>query len=207
MFVNAATPTPVIAASEPPPIATSQRPQATRRAAAPIAWVAGCARGDDRLARAVVPRPHRDGRRSGVRHHHRDEERRHAPRALLVEDVDLLLEGLEPPDPGSEDDPGPASGRRRDLTGVLERHLCGGHRELAEAVYPPHLFRPELDSGVEVVRPCACRQARATSRPVQKSPRPMPHPASDSHAGDRDPPCRVPDRRGRPREASELRGH
>src|ERR1039458_3956006 len=39
MLVNAATATSWIAASAPPPMATSQRPDATRRAAAVTAWV------------------------------------------------------------------------------------------------------------------------------------------------------------------------
>ena len=39
MFAKAAIATGCMPASEPPPMATSQRPDATRRAAAAIAWV------------------------------------------------------------------------------------------------------------------------------------------------------------------------
>ena len=39
MLVKAAMPTSVMDASAPPPMATSSRPDATRRAAAPMLWV------------------------------------------------------------------------------------------------------------------------------------------------------------------------
>jgi len=39
MFVKAAIPTSVMAASAPPPMATSNRPDATSRAAYPMLWV------------------------------------------------------------------------------------------------------------------------------------------------------------------------
>ena len=74
MLAKAAMPTGVIAASAPPPMATSQRPVATRRAAAAREWVPGRAGGGDRLARAVPAGAHRDVGGTGVGHHHGDEE-------------------------------------------------------------------------------------------------------------------------------------
>ena len=188
MFANAATPTPVIAASEPPPMTTSQRPLATRRAAAPIAWVPAAQAVTIDSQGPLNRAPHRDVRRPGVRHHHRDEERRHPPLALLVEHVDLFLEGLEAPDPGAEDDPGP---RRIDASspGVLERHFGGRHRELAEPVRSPRLLRPEPDGRVEIRATRRIPSGAGDSRPFQKSSRPNPAARQDAHPGDRDPPA------------------
>ena len=118
MLAKAAMPTPVMAASAPPPMATSQRPVATRRAA--------CADGvgarprrrwrSSRTGRASRARMETCGR-AGVGHHHGDEEGRDPPRALLVEDADLLLERLEAADPGGEDTP-ERSGSAPMLAGV-----------------------------------------------------------------------------------------
>ena len=133
MLAKAAMPTGVIAASAPPPMTTSQRPVATSRAAAAIAWVPAAqavtmvSHGPVEAARietsaapalAIII-----GTRKG--------ETRRGPFSRKTPICSCRVS--RPPTPVAKMTPA-AVGVGAELAGVVERHLGGGHRELGEPV-------------------------------------------------------------------------
>ena len=189
---------------QPPPMVTSQRPVATSRAAAAMAWVPA--------AHAVAMVSHGPwnpacidtwaapaftiimGMRNG----------RHAPRALLVEHADLVLQRLEAPHAGGEDHAGTV-GVGTDLARVDERHVGGRHRELRETVDAPDFLGAEPGARVEAHHP-ALAVGRGLEQAVPEGVEADPAARDDAHAGDDD--SRDPGRARRARRpgASELGG-
>ena len=86
--------------SEPPVITTSALSSRIRRAASPIAFALAAHAVATQKFGPFQPELHRDRARGRVGHHHRDEERADARRALLVVDADLLLERDQTADAG-----------------------------------------------------------------------------------------------------------
>ena len=130
----------VPACSVPPVTTASAMSQAIRRAA----YVSACVPAAQAVqivsvgpAEAV---PHRDRRAGRVGHHHRHEERRDTPLALVHPDVLLLLERVDAADAGAEDraDPRRIGGQ---LTRLLDRLDRGRDRVLLDEVGPAGLLR------------------------------------------------------------------
>ena len=71
----------------------------------------------DGLARTLEAVAHRDRGAAGVGHHHRHEEGRHPPFALLHAHFDLALERVQPADAGADDD-ADAAGVGAGVTGL-----------------------------------------------------------------------------------------
>ena len=108
MLVKAAMPTPVMPASAAPPMATSHRPEATSRAAWPMLWAPAA-----QAVMIVSDGPCQPSRMETAAAPALDiiighQAGRDPPGALLAEDQDLGLEGLEAAHPGAHDHAGPA---------------------------------------------------------------------------------------------------
>ena len=175
MLVKAPIPTGVMAASAPPPMATSQRPRGHQPGRGGHRVGAGRAGRGDGLAGAVPAGAHGDVGGPGVGHHHGDEEGRDPPGPLFQVDGDLLLERVEAADAGAEDDPGPVR-VGADLAGVVHGHVGGGHRELGEAVHTADSLGPNQADGSKSGTRCSPSGPGRLS-PSQKSSRPMPQQA------------------------------
>ena len=167
MLAKAAMPTPVIPASAAPPMATSHRPDATSRAAWPMLWAPA--------AQAVVmvsDGPCQPMRMETAAAPALDiiighQPGRDPPGALLAEDQDLGLQGLEAADPGPHDHAGaPRVGV--DLAGVLEGHGGHGHAELGEPVQLAGLLGGEPALGVEVGDPPLTDRGRSVEPGPQR---------------------------------------
>ena len=182
MLPKAARPIPTMAASAPPPMDTSQRPDATRRPAAAMAWVPAAqavvmvSQGPCHPARmetwaapalAIIM-----GTRNG--------ETRRAPLSWNTSICSWSVSS--PPTPVPKITPEPI-GVDADLAGVDERHVGGGHRELREAVHTPHVFGAEPSRGVEVGH-TAFAVGRRVVQTVPEVVEADPAARHDAHAGD-----------------------
>ena len=181
MLEKAARPTPVIPASAAPPMATSQRPEATSRAAWAMLWAPAAHAVVIGLGRAVPPQPDGDGGRSGIGHHHRDQTGRHSSRSLLAEDEDLGLQRLQSAHAGTHHH-ARAARVGVDLAGIVQGHGRHGHGELGEAVELAGLLGRQPALGVEVGGPPLALRGRTVE--------PVPQGVGPDHRSTRRPPCR-----------------
>ena len=141
---------------------------------------AGGARRADRLVGALQAVAHRDRRPAGVGHHHRDEERRDTPFALLDAHIDLFLEGLETADPGGEDR-AETSGIDTDVPGGLPsprrrqpwRTARRGRRDA-----PPWGCRTRATGSQSAKRTDLPDVMPGPSKPSQNASTPIPHGAT-----------------------------
>ena len=140
MRANAEMATGVMHDSDPPVITTSETAVADEaRRLADRVRARGTGGGDAEV-RAGPAELHRDRARGCVGHHHRDEERADAARALLDVDRDLLLERDQAADAGAEDHRTPRRVGVR-VAGVGERVGRGRDTELRHPVDAPRFLR------------------------------------------------------------------
>ena len=115
---------------------------------------AGGAGGDDAEVRALRTEEDGDHTRGQVADRHRDQERRHAVRALLAHQQNLIGEGPDAADAGADDDAGPfgqlpfEAGRQ---PGLIHGLAGGDERELDVAVVAALLLAVEDRGWVEVL--------------------------------------------------------
>ena len=126
--------------------------------------------GADAERRAGPAEPNRDHTRGRVRHHHRDEERADARRALLQEHLAVFLHGRQAADARCRDDRAPLR-VRGELARVGERVRGRAEAQLRDPVLPAQVFRIEVrlrsviaDLAREAHRDLAGVEARDRSR-------------------------------------------
>jgi hypothetical protein len=185
--VKAATVVGVMDASAPPASTTSQppvghHPRAGRHRVGP-----GGAGGGERLRRTLEAVAQGHGRSPGVRHHHRDGERRHPAGSALGQYADLRLQRADAADARAELDAHPG---RVDLqrSGVVQRHLPCGHRELGEAIEVPRLLAGQPRRRVEVLHGPFAPVDRSRAQPLPERLQAGAGRGHDAHPGDDHPP-------------------